>query len=599
MLKSFPSIVVGLCLALSMCVNPAAAGPVDLTPPKPALGFADAKGQLLLIEELGEAGFSGGVRLPVRLDFSSGRVTSKAAEKSLYGWDGWFCGALESEARFNEDRSLLSVSLLCSKVLIMVRDPERATRFVSPNHEWEASLAGKTILVERWDGWQLRFVDRKIASLKTDGGNVLTWIRDREGRTLEIRETATNSAPLKVLWNEDRTQVQAIEAGRTYHFSYSDGGLSQIEWAQGVAGTARRVIRRERDSIAVGPGESLLRRYAYNAESGQLKDDGANRYTFEPLKAKGAGSDALAITLTDFEGGSVRREAYPIYGVTRLTSEDGTQRIVRRITRQGPHFGAIARIERVVDGERFILLRNHFGPTGRVTKREWLGEPSRMEGYQNGVLDPVLRPDPNLDYRSPIPAPKTESEWSALSMCEIDYQFDAASRHIGTTVNGEQALEKAYDNKGRQTVLAIEGRFRREMIYDKDGNSRRVLTIHGADENSGPPRETRYNALGQTTLIELADGRIDRRNYDKQGRIISREVVAPDGKTLLESSDFRYQSKERLRLERRVNHQQKFTSYFRAELLASGLAGSSGPAYEKDFNAIDEPAAADSETIVN
>src|SRR5690606_35568490 len=110
------------------------AAPVDLSPPRNALGAADENGYVRYVHRFGDLLFSDNFTIPLRFDFSSQRVVD--GEKSDFGWHGWRCGAVESEATFLEDGRLLRIDLLCAKVMILERVEGESGRYLTTDGAW-------------------------------------------------------------------------------------------------------------------------------------------------------------------------------------------------------------------------------------------------------------------------------------------------------------------------------------------------------------------------------------------------------------------------------------------------------------------------------
>ena len=100
-------VLAGLFATLSV----APALPPDLSPPPTAFGDADRDGTLLVTDDLREADFGGGLRLPVRWIYHS-----SDQGYSPYGWDGFSLTLLESKA-VKQTAVLYKVTLLCEKAI--------------------------------------------------------------------------------------------------------------------------------------------------------------------------------------------------------------------------------------------------------------------------------------------------------------------------------------------------------------------------------------------------------------------------------------------------------------------------------------------------
>lgn len=217
--------------------------PADLAPPGGVFGDCARDGTLIVTDDLREADFGGGVRLPVRWVYRSGDQSV-----SPYGWNGMSLTVMESKA-VKQTASLYVVTLLCGKELYFSKQgataspTPRATpppppiggnmfgflnermskrvacgrlggrmllgvvgsvtppnfgggtssggsgvTWVSNDGQWSAEEGeNNKFTITRWDGWVLEYRNGRIYRMTTDGGKVLGWGYDENNPAIATR----------------------------------------------------------------------------------------------------------------------------------------------------------------------------------------------------------------------------------------------------------------------------------------------------------------------------------------------------------------------------------------------------------------------------
>lgn len=215
--------------------------PPDLDPPPVAFGDANRDGTLQVSDDLREADFGNGLRLPVRWVYRSSNQATNA-----YGWDGFVLTMLESSA-VKKTAVLYEVTLLCGKVLYFNKQASGVTpAWKSNDQQWGGveDVSNGKFTITSWDGWQLEFKDGRIKKLVTDDNRTVNWIRDSADPRLvtEVKEPGgsaiiqieISSDPLKMAGSSAVRGAHKITVnGDAYTFKYANGTLQDIEFPDG------------------------------------------------------------------------------------------------------------------------------------------------------------------------------------------------------------------------------------------------------------------------------------------------------------------------------------------------------------------------------
>ena len=211
--------------------------PTDLAPPGGVFGDCDRDGTLIVTDDLREADFGGGVRLPVRWVYRSSDQSTSA-----YGWNGMSLTVLESKA-VKQTASLYVVTLLCGKELYFSK---QGGTWTSNDGQWTGVEGiNNTFTITRWDGWKLEYRNGRITRLTTDGGRVLGWDYDGNNPAVANRvyDVATGNDVITVGLSDNvadmigagvsRGAHSVTVNGDAYSFKYENGTLSEVEFPDG------------------------------------------------------------------------------------------------------------------------------------------------------------------------------------------------------------------------------------------------------------------------------------------------------------------------------------------------------------------------------
>ena len=519
------------------------AAPVDLTPPKNALGYTDKDGYLRVVYKFGDLRFSDGFTLPIRFDFSSARVD----EGSEFGWPGWHCGPFEAIADFYGGNEYVKVTLLCSKTLFLKRVADDPATYLSLDGAWTGKVSGEDFSVSREDGWDLQFHKKRVARLRTDSGLVIEWLRDGQGRLAAIREKDDPNSGMSLEWDHEKARVIgcAVEKKEALRFQYDEKGHLANVYPLPQPNPYRFIQKPGSLRITTPRGKNRL--FEWNPQTGKLRSDGLNEYRV--LVDKKDRSKGRRIVMTNAKGEQMSRQIDAGKGLTRLIYPSGREIATTRFAGDGPNVGKIRKMEEVLKGPdgqpRFVLLMsNTYSSRGELLERLWRGNPIQYKLYHEGKVEPALLPKASVEYPI-LEEQNTEME----ELRKISYDFEE-SRHTSTAVNGKIALEIKYDSRGREILFELPGRFRRTARYSETGiesikldllierTSSRRFPFVGEDDPSISPTlvvESRFDAQGRLNFRRLLNQSCHYLFFDAQGRTSRRETIASDGKTKVES----------------------------------------------------------------
>ncbi len=542
-------VLIGVLVASGSILRSA---PVDLSPPANSLGSMDRLGHLRLFQDLGRVEL-GGVEVPLRLDFSSGRLS----EASELGWRGWRCGLLESSAQPWNGLDYLRVELLCAKTLYLKRDGEGTNTYTAAEGAWKGSLTEGRVRIWRNDGWELRYAQGRMERLVTDRGKAFVWERDAAGRFHALREEG-GAELLGAEWDDNKTQLRAIFTPLArFEFEHdAKGNLSAVAWDQKTGIPRSLGIHLSEDSLELNSDRDGTSRYQWKPENGQLLKDSLGEYR---VVADEGGPGRHRLMLRRNDGAVLVRLDDESKGISIRSRGDGSKIIVRRLTAEGPLHDSVARVDWVSGDESVILLRNHFGVGGRLEKREWRGDPREHTGFAGGRVDSAFTTAKSVVFPERL-MPESVDRSAAMPLRTIQFLYDYRGRHVSTSLDGEMVYHIAYDAKGRVVLEEIPGRFRTTQEYGKDGRVATTVTpldrpIAGdyhrdPGSRSGAVRVgTVIDAKGRVLEERFLDGHHERHQFDGEGRLSQTKTFAADGNTLLSTRAVVYHPDGRRRYE--------------------------------------------------
>lgn len=533
---------VALAAVLAMAHSALNAAPVDLSPPRNALGAADENGYVRHVQRFGDLYFSDNFTIPLRFDFSSKRAVD--GTKSDFGWHGWQCGAIESKAVFLDGGRLLRIDLLCAKTMMLGRDPGDPALYRTTDGAWTGVVEGDRIRIEREDGWSLQFLSGRVDRFRTDKGRWILWERDAGGRLEAVREEGAADPSLALEWEEGRVSRIVVDRA-DLSLAYEDDTLASISWQMPDRAAAPCLSVQKPGSLTFVTPTFDTYRYLWDAGTGLVRNDGLHTYSLLSGSLPGGSAVSRRLVMKSPDGSTESYVLGSAYGESIVTTPGGREVRTVRVESDGPDNGGIARVEWVRPGQApLVLMANIYDGKGKVSRRLWAGEPRKLAGYRGGRIDDALDPDRGMGYdRADL---DRVGEDTPVSMIEFAYGDSGAL--ATASVDGKPAVEFRYDGEERLVEVRSEGRFRISNRYLPDGGREETVEIdeagghpfwylESADPGVGPDLAMRrsYDADGRLLGETLADGRLRTIEYDDRMRRIRETVVARDGKTPVES----------------------------------------------------------------
>ncbi|HRQ88688.1 MAG TPA: hypothetical protein PLA50_07810 [Bacteroidia bacterium] len=543
-LKTAWAMVVGLVAGIVGLPLASWAAPVDLTPPKNALEYADQNGQLRYVHRFGDVEFSDNFVLPLRFDFSSGRVVEGA--RSDFGWHGWACGAIESHAEVLDQGRSLRIQLLCAKTMVLRKEGGEDGVYRTDDGEWTGRVEGDRISVRRDDGWDLAFVSGRVSSLATDRGRVIRWHRDGEGRLLSVQEEGTDAPQIELGWKDDRLATLETRQ-QDFRFQFAGDTLRAVQWLAPEGVESQFSCWQDARSLRIETPSLREYRFAWLEGTGIILGDGINRYALESRQVPGGGGGIEEMTMTRPDGRSVTIELGNPAGAMRQRDSAGREFLTSRVMAEGPSYAGVLKVEMLrEEGGPQLLMSNAYDGEGRIVERFWFGDPFRHRGYGEGRIDPPLVPDRRFVYDAETPS-------AGAPMHRIQFHYGEGGKLETVSVDQKPVLRFGSDEQGRVTEIAFEGRFRRTFSYAESGE---VVESLGLPESSDGPfwyLDHEGDGIGPDLVVEktlddagrllrqrYADGRTLSVDYDAQRRRATDTTLARDGKTPVRSVRYVY-----------------------------------------------------------
>jgi YD repeat-containing protein len=356
--------------------------PVDLSAPPNSLGAANAHGYVQIWQEIDEVDFGGGLKLPLRLRFSS-----EPQQPSPLAGMGWWCPLTEAKAYLKREK-MLRAELICGKVMYLRRDKTDASRFLSLDEQWTAVIDKEKITVSRADGWELRYEGGRLKQLRTDSGRVLTWFY--KGNVLdEIREEGTANGPLRIVTGPERTPAGVLLNGKLHSFALTKrpriekvsgqfvvGGFdNSLEFWQKPDAT-RYMVSYESDSDL----NPLLKVKDFGGADSSFKIDRENsRILFSAKLGEewsykiGNTKDGIELPTIDRYDDVGRKEfiyVNPEKGTTESLTLTQGHMFKEAFTAAGPLYGKIRYIRRILAGGDFeYVFKASYDSAGRLVRK--------------------------------------------------------------------------------------------------------------------------------------------------------------------------------------------------------------------------------------
>jgi RHS repeat-associated protein len=546
-------------LVLILGVSVVRALPADLSPPGGVFGDCDRDGTLIVTDDLRDADFGGGVRLPVRWVYRSGDQSV-----SPYGWNGMSLTVLESKA-VKQTASLYVVTLLCGKQLYFskrVTDTPAGGGGVSggvtisgnrgsaiksdaptlaPSGTWTSNdgqwtgveSANNTFTITRWDGWQLVYRNGLISRLRTDGGKVLGWDYDVNNPVLATRvyDVATGNDIITVGVSDNvadmigagvsRGAHSVTVNGDTYSFKYDGGTLQEVDFPDGRKkqwhfesqgnGTSRLTLTQETGWWKSWVYENTSRKlksddiWNYEVTGGEAGTDGViyNRPTMQRTRLWSGESEKV-----EYQANNSVEIRTDVYG--NVTTSSSYQSV-------GNLYGKTYKIElkRAGESESTVVWRGAYDT----------GNGDLITSYDNENNETSYAYE-RFSGASPFQPPKkvtTTDPLGRVSVVERDLQGNVVK------ITSATGIVRVLDWDARHRLIHIKntsGNILGAFVY---GEADQLLEQTDALDNTTTYEYALHLGVPQLTKVTTPEGRVTELERDTMGRITSQ--TGPTGAT--------------------------------------------------------------------
>ncbi|MCX6972328.1 MAG: hypothetical protein NTV93_19565 [Verrucomicrobia bacterium] len=354
-----------LCLAALAAAPLVHALPLALDPPSPNLDALDYDGTLLVVDDLREADFGGGLRLPVRWVYHS----SDQSSDNPYGWAGFNLAVLECKA-VKKTAGLYFVTMLNGEVEYFRTnsgDDYLDWHWRSNNNQWTGVEDGNKFTITRWDGWEIEFHDGRIYSLKTDDNRTLRWEYDSVNPALVTRvyEPSTNETTIQVGISASDLHMCGSSTlrgahtltvnGDTYTFSYFGGTLQDIVFPDGRKTQWKFESLGQSDKRLTLTQESgWWRSWVFDAQSRMVKTDDYWNYTVggDPVPADDVVYEKASVERTRVATGETEKWTFSALSSIKTTKDVlGNESISYTYQTVGKLYNRVFKRERKKAGE--------------------------------------------------------------------------------------------------------------------------------------------------------------------------------------------------------------------------------------------------------
>lgn len=447
-----------LIISWSACCVYTQARPVDLSTPDNEFGSANLFGYLRIWREIGEMDFGNGLSLPVRVEFSS-----EYENPSAYLGKGWSCPILESKVWLINER-LMKAQLPCGRNMYLRRSQKDVFRFYSMNREWSAILEGEKITIRRGDGWELRYVNGRLAQLKTDTDRMLTWKKQgevvveiqEEGNVLHSFKVERNRAgePIRLLLNEapyifqkgKRPRVEVINGNHV--IGGFDETLTGWIWPDGNKETYEFAVNEKVEpTLKVTDRFREESHYRWNAKNKHVIADDEWEYRVGEI------TDASTVPKLFRKNAIGEEEFLFIMTKTGKTERKDIQRghtITEVFKTPGPLYDKVRQVQRVKeDGGLETLYKASYDDMGRLVRK--IDESGLMTAFnfneEGKLTSKNIEFTPSIAHQEQLKLDEQQAV-TRVSDAETQEEKDAALRELGLFY-----AKKMYDTEKAMAIL--------------------------------------------------------------------------------------------------------------------------------------------------
>ena len=399
-----------------------------------------------------------------------------------------------------------------------------------------------------------------VTRMKNENGGEIIFENDLNGRPVFRKDGEGRS----VRWSYDKagrlTSITDGEDGRI-EFFYSDNGILKLlrdankreykfQYEQGTL-KALTFPNNTSESATKDAFGRLKEETDHQGRNIQYESDGLGRVVLRRMK----GQDTLwkydefgRLVYTSNDHTSYRIHYNRFGDVEQI--DDGKGRTVRysyndkgqRVAMVDPEgkktsyqYGTRGKLVRIVgpNGEDF---RFDYDQAGQLKKRGYPNGIASSFNYDpSGLISGITTTNRNGDVLDFVIVTRDRSG-NIVKMKDKEgtwnYEYDLAGRLVDVKGSGAYQESFAYDAAGNRTGQVREGK-RDSPDYGPlneilgDGQFKYIHNKNGERIQRSDGTRYQYNALGQLTSVETADGQLVRYFYDPFGRLIAREI---DGK---------------------------------------------------------------------
>jgi len=503
--------------------------PPDLSPPPAAFGDSERDGTLLVTDDLREADFGGGLRLPVRWVYRSNNQAANA-----YGWEGFSLTMLEAKV-VKKTLILYEVTMLCGKVIYFNKQPSGVSpQWKSNDKQWGGveDTENSKFTVTSWDGWILEFRDGRIKKLITEDERTVNWTYDTTDPRLvtEVKELGEDPIVqieisddgLKMAGSSSLRGAHRITVnGDGYTFEYFGGTLKNILFPDGRKTQWRFEQNAEEENekrlTLTQPG-GFWRSWVYFDESRLLKTDDVWSYAMTNASpaADGVVYNRPTMERTRIATGEKQKIEYAASNsIEKYTDILGNITVTYRYKTSGKLYDKTFKIERKRAGESAftVVWRGSYdSETGDLLHSYDAGDNETSFAYERLTGASEFLPPIKVTITDPL---------GRISILERDEEGNA----IKTTNTAGIVRKFEYDSRRRLTKIknALDVVLARYVYGDKD----QLLEAYDALN-----KKTEYEYITHLGLPLLKkkttpEGRVSGWSHDSRGRVT--KVEGPSG----------------------------------------------------------------------
>lgn len=351
------------------------AEPVDLSAPSGTLGSASSEGYVFIIREIDEVDYGNGLKLPVRIQFKS-----QPGKNSAFLGSGWRIPMLECSSSLYRE-GMMKAELPCGKRLWLFSRKRGSPEYATLDQKWKGVVENRNFTVSRADGWQIKYVDGKLSSIRTDEGRLIQWIYD--GKRITGISEGGNEA-LKVVLDPEGKFLGLSINGRNHRIEYGqrprvaeisgqrlvealEPTLVKWEFPGGRTENYNFSVDGERFPVLeITSGEAAENSYSWHPASGYIRSEGEWRYEVGAIKEK---FELPVLSRTNSQGQREEISVDSRTGVIAKAEDGGSKTITYTFKAPGPLYNKVQKVEKVgPDGKVQALYTAHYNEMGQLIR---------------------------------------------------------------------------------------------------------------------------------------------------------------------------------------------------------------------------------------